>query len=218
MNQSETIITLAEADTEVRGATSADLDLTRNLLYSGTDEIERVLDRKIVSRGVITEYHTIRNSTSRLWLNEWPVFPLTVNPAIDAPVIYEDSDRAYGATTLLVEGTDYIVNYDSGEVTRIDGDSEVAWLWGFETVKVVYKAGYTQATVPADLKRVAAELFSMQWYEKMNGRVGLAGGTDDMGSRTFYGPAELTSHQIARLHRHRRITFGGGTVTRSSAA
>jgi hypothetical protein len=213
MDLDETITSLNDVSTRLRGATEKDADLTdlaKQLIKNGTEEIETILRRKIVTRGTITEYHTFRCGTARLWLAQWPVLTITS--------IHEDPDRDYGASTLLVSGTDYLVDNDSGLVTRIEDDATIAWETGLETVRVVYTAGYTQATVPGDLKQIALELFDMQWKEAIRGNVGRASATGDLGSATYFGPAELTSHMIRRLSRHEKPLREYDTLSRASVA
>lgn len=214
MNQYQTLITLEEADREVNGqAQAADTTLALQLLIGGSEEIETILGRKIVSRGTITEYHSFWRGQSTLWLDQWPVLG---TPAIE---IHEDDLHVYGADTLLVNGTDYVVDEESGSVKRLDSGYSQVWLWGRESIRVVYAGGYTQATVPADLKRVAAELFAMQWNEKYNRRVNISSVSDSLGSRAFFGPADVTSRMMDRLERHKRFSIPDGrTFVRSTVA
>src|SRR5512139_167388 len=108
--------------------------------------VENYLNRTIVTRGSITEYHTFDRSTSDLYLLDWPSITVTN--------VWEDSTRAYA--TPLVANTDYIVSQPSGRITRIAGANGGLqnWLRGFRAVKVAYTAGYAVADVPADMKDV----------------------------------------------------------------
>ena len=207
MLPSETIISHEEAETEVRGI--GDVALATALIAECSEEIETVLDRQVVSRGNITEYHRFTDDSSELWLRWFPV--------ISVVSVHEDSDRAY-TNTALVEGTDYIVDKQTGKLTRISGNSESSWLTGFEAVRVVWTGGYTQATVPGDLKRIAKEFFALKTRDIVGQRQGLSSVGDGLGTRTTYGPAELTSHMLGRLRRHRNYDPGGITRTRWSVA
>lgn len=55
----------------------------------------------------------------------------------------------------LVSGTDYIVNPESGILTRLSSGYPCAWCG--QTVIVVYQAGF--ATIPGDLKQAALDFF-----------------------------------------------------------
>lgn len=206
MLASQALISFDEAARFVREATSGDPVVGEDIAIQGSEEIEKILDRQIVSRGTITEFHWFRRLSSKLFLQQWPVLS---EPGIQ---IYEDDTLAYGPATLLTKDVHYRVNSDEGSVTRLDGNTPIAWLSGFEAVKVIYAGGYTQAAVPADLKAIALQLFAAQWGETVSGAVRVQSVNDAFGSRTFFGPAELSSHQLLRLKRHRRLTFPGGTT------
>lgn len=210
MNDSQTIVSLEEASRRVRDATEADAPLVSQVLRGGTSEIETILRRQIVSRGTITEYHTIRRGTCELWLNQFPVMAITS--------IHEDPDRDYGASALLTALTNYTVDVETGMITRVDQDTPIAWDAGFEAVKVVYTAGYSQASVPEDLKALALELFALQWADAHGERYGVGSVSTPLGNVNYSGPAELTPHMLARLDRHRKFLFQDSTYSRSTVA
>ena len=93
IDQAFAIVTVEDVRNEVRDI--GDLELAQHLLLAGTEEIEAILNRKLVSRGTITEFHTFRKWSSKLYLNQFPV--------IDVASVHEDESRVYGAESLLVE-------------------------------------------------------------------------------------------------------------------
>ena len=209
MEEAQAFISTAEASQEVRDIGDND-ELARRLIVEGSEEMEAILDRQVVTRGTITEHHFFRKSSSELYLRWFPVISISS--------VHEDSTRGY-TNAPLTEGTDYTVDVEKGKLTRIIGDSPSAWLSGFEAVRVVWVGGYAdQASVPGDLKRLARELFAEKYREITGQRQGLSNVSDGLGSRASYGPAELTSHMMKRLRRHKNYDAGGETRTRWSVA
>jgi len=209
MLDTEAFISVDEASQEVRDIGDND-DLARRLIVEGSEEMETILDRQIVTRGDITEFHSFRKRCSELYLRWWPLLSIVS--------VHEDSSRAY-ANAALVEGTDFVVDREAGKLTRISGDSETSWLHGFEAVRVVWTGGYaSQAAVPGDLKRIARELFAEKYREITGQRQGLSNVSDGLGSRSSYGPSDLTSRMKDRLRRHRNYDPGAETRARWSVA
>lgn len=205
MDVTKALISEDEARREIRLETDGPSVLIHDLILEGTEEIEAELDRKIVSRGAITEFHSVWRASSELFLSQWP--------AITVTTVHEDSDRAYGATSLLVEGTDYIVDTTAGKLIRISGASPTTWTTGFEAIKVVWTAGYSnQDAVPPDLKRIAREFFAMQFRDITAQHQNLSNVSDGLGTVQRFGPPFLTSEMKKRLARHKRIEFPGGTT------
>lgn len=63
----------------------------------------------------------------------------------------------------LAAGDDYLVEPESGLLSRWSGGVQSAW--SARTVVVAYQAGF--ATAPADLKQAATDFFRMTWQERM---------------------------------------------------
>ena len=212
-NTSKAIITESEARREIKLPDGGDLALIFDLLVDSSEEIEDELDRKIVTRGTITEFHTFRRASSVLRLHEWP--------AISVTSVHEDSNRVYGSTTLLVEDTDYIVesSSDAAELIRISGAAETTWGAGFRAIKVIYAGGYTQALAPRKLKRITLELLAMQYRDIAGQTQGLSNVSDGLGSFQRFGPPFVTSEMRRRLSSFKRTEFPGGfTYAGSSTA
>lgn len=77
-----------------------------------------------------------------------PHFPLT---SISALSVY--ADRTDTSPEVLVENTDYVLNYGSGVLDRIDGGT---FDQGEQNVKATYV--YGASTVPADIRLVALQV------------------------------------------------------------
>ena len=152
-----------------------------------SDQIETFLDRLVVTRGSITEYHTFLVDSPTLYASQWPLISVTS--------IHEDTNRTYGASTLLTVTTDYIVHLAAGKITRVhsSGGSPRAWQTGFRAVEHIFTAGYaTTATVPAGLKYISLRVMALAWREVARKQQGVASVSDDLGSVTRLFPAGLT--------------------------
>lgn len=77
-----------------------------------------------------------------------PQFPIV---SISALSVYVD--RADTNPEILVENTDYVLNYESGILDRIDGG---VFYSGEQNIKLSYVYGYS--TVPADVRLVALQV------------------------------------------------------------
>lgn len=137
-----------------------DVQLLKAISYASA-LIESFLDRKIPTRGSLTEYHTLEWPCScDLYLGEFPIISVTS--------VHEDTTRTYGAPTLLVVDTDYIVSKPTGKLVRVQaGAGALYWQSGFRPVKVIYEAGYLvpgattpvgATAIPEDLAQVCAEM------------------------------------------------------------
>lgn len=165
-----------------------------------TDEIEQYLGRQIVTRGSMTEYHTFDGSTCELRPLERPITTVTT--------IHEDtaSPRTYGASALLVSGTDYEAIKPSGVIRRINGTGSLrAWAVGYRAIKLVYAAGYaTTAAVPARIKGQALRYAALVWDEQKRGAFGVSGASDALGNYTRFAAASLNREMQQALAPERR--------------
>lgn len=109
-----------------------------------------------------------------------PDIVMKQRPIVSVENIWEDDSGYYGSpgtsfpdSTLLVEGTDYAFqpNCDTGIITRIDDvwTRPLVRKWGMLTpwhgrskgnIKVEYTAGYTDETMPSDLKMAVEGIVS----------------------------------------------------------
>lgn len=179
-------------------AKDAELELIVNRV---SDEIERYLGRQIVTRGSLTEYHTMQSGGGLrvchpdLRTLEWPIITVTS--------VHEDTatPRAYGAAALLVEGTGYEVVKPKGLIRRIEGLGVTRdWSTGHRAIKVVYSAGYADVdSVPARIKSVALRYLGLMWGEAKRGDFGISGQADAVGNYTRFTVAHLTPEMRVAL-------------------
>lgn len=213
-----TIATALITDTEARvqldkSGGQGDSDRIQRLIVTCSEELKSILKRRIVTEGTITEYHWVRRSESEIMVREFPI--------IAAPTIHESaaSPPVYDATTLLTEGTDYVVDYDTGIITRMSSGSPTAWCTNHEGVRIVYTGGYSQADVPQDLKQLCAEFVHMKYVAVERNLTNQSSVSDGLGTRNYTAPADLTSWMRERARRHRRYDIAGAeTMTRQTVA
>ena len=182
-----------------------------SILNGVSDEIEDYLGRQIITRGSLTEYHTmaaggVALDTCELLTLEYPV--LTV------PTIHEDvaTPRAYGASALLTLGTAYEIVKGAKPrsiIRRLNGGAGLPWSWyvGHRAIKVVYTAGYTLAIVPERIRRVALQYAAVMWEEQKRGAFGVSGASDALGNYTRFAAAQLTDAMKTTLYGERRHSF-----------
>ena len=145
---------------------SADSDsdaLLADALTLITDVVRKqgLKGRRVIHGAAFDEYHTIADGRSKLWLRDWPVKAASLT-------LYEDDSRVYA--TALVEGTDYLVDYDRGAITRVSGAVPMAWLTGVRVVKVRYIAGYDdvlndKVLIPPVIRLVCMLVAARMWRE-----------------------------------------------------
>lgn len=138
-------------------ATANDLDswLTQ-LITRASAGIKAVCDERYLLLTDVVEIHSFDGGQSKLFLAEWPV---AATPAL---AVYEDTNRAYGADTLLTANEDYHLDSARGVITRISGSEKYFWQPGFGTVRVAYRGGYNdvlndKALVPKLLRDLAVQ-------------------------------------------------------------
>lgn len=202
------LISLAELKEHVGAPGTGKDTALEGIVDRVSDEIERHLRRQIVTRGALTEYHTLLAQGSEVVRSEirtleWPIITVTS--------VHEDTatPRTYGAAALLVENTGYEVVKPKGLIRRIDGLGTLKnWSTGHRAVKVVYSAGYaTTATVPATLKSVALRYAALLWGEEKRGDFGISGASDQLGNYTRFAAAQLTPEMKAALAPEARRSF-----------
>lgn len=169
-----------------------------------SEVIEDHLARKVVSRGSLTEYHTMETSGARLYssvisLLEWPIITLAS--------IAEDTAWPRTYSTLLTSGTDYQANPPTGRVYRLTSPgARYQWATGFRAVRVVYTAGYANtAAVPQTIKSVARRLAGVMWEEYKRDWRGVSSVSDQLGTFTRFSAASLSDDMTKSLRNERRM-------------
>jgi hypothetical protein len=174
-------------------ATDVKGDDINDALHAASEEIQNILARHVVK---LTDKHWIEYheqnwyEPSVLRVLHWPI--QTDWGSIE---IAEDSDRDYGAASLLTSGTDYrIVNEadHTSKIVRLNGDVTQAWESGYEAIRVTIKGGWTVEDIPSPVKRVCREYMARQYHANVNQEHAFQRVDDARGSVTHYGPVMLT--------------------------
>lgn len=114
------------------------------LINASCQLVEEHIKRFILQRAAVVEQYDGEGL---------PHLQLNHAPAVVASV-YDDSERAFTAATLLVAGTDYLVNSAEGLIEALDHGY---FYDGRKNVKVTYAAGWLLADIPHAIKK-ATEL------------------------------------------------------------
>jgi len=169
------LVTAAEYATFAGGTVSlTDQPKIEAAISRASDLIQGYLGRRLILGAAdYTEYHSLDRGDSELYLGDWPISSVTS--------VHEDTTRAYGATALLVEGTDYIVSKPGGKLIRIAGatSGKCSWALGFRAIKVLFKAGWAIADVPMRFKDACLHLTAILWREREQKTYGVSGQTAD---------------------------------------
>jgi len=129
-------LTTVAAVKAITGAAATDDVLTQDLITKASFWVNKYTSR-ILAQQTFTEYYD-GDGSDTLFLNNYPISSITT--------VHQDSDRAFGITTLVDSG-DYFTYVDNRKLIG-DGDS---WDMGKQTIKVVYVAGYAIGSIPEDI-------------------------------------------------------------------
>lgn len=180
-------------------------DTLSDCLEYSSGEIEAFLNRLLVTRGAITEYHTPSSQLpARIVLTQFP------------PITFTSVDEGYwsgaswSSSLTLTPTTDYLSDAPAGVLYRVIGIAAVDWRGGFESVRVIYTAGYANtAAVPDAIRRVAVALAARRFQEIKRGQPGAQSISDGLGSTTRYLPAELLTMEQNALFPFKRFMTTG---------
>ncbi|MBM3496741.1 MAG: hypothetical protein FJX72_20835, partial [Armatimonadetes bacterium] len=120
----------------------SDQTLAEYLINSATDAAESVSGRLLKARTLTKDLDGPGSNMLLL-----PLYPIT-----SVATVYHDSARSFGSTTLLVEGTDYLVYEDEGYLHHLGS----GWGDDLKATRVTWTGG--MATVDARLQDAAIEV------------------------------------------------------------
>lgn len=175
------LLTLPELASHLDPAQSGTQDQTdsfERVINAASDIIQAHLGRSLITPSTdLVEYHTVDPYQSDLYMRDWPI--------VSVATVHEDVTRAYGAGSLLVADTDYIVSKPLGKLIRVaSGAGLGTWASGFRAVKVAYKPGWTVAALPARFKDAALFLCALLYKEQARANWGVSSITDAAGNFT----------------------------------
>lgn len=136
----------------------------------------------------ITEYFSGEDKTTFVVVRRIPIASVTS--------LYDDTERLYAAASLIA-AADYTFIAEQG-IVQLDGSN---FSKGINNIKVVYKGGYTVATIPGDLK--LACVMQTAFTFKRRDQIGLSSLSGQGGSVSVYQPMELLPEVRAILNGYR---------------
>lgn len=145
-----TSLTDAKAFLKITGSTED--TIVGDLVNAASAYANSFTGRYLLKRTGLVEYYD-GDGSSMLMLRNYPVVTLSN--------VYDDIDRAFGATTEIPAG-DLLTDKASG-ILRTWNNTAV-FTAGVANIKVAYEAGYALASVPYDLK-LAIHLIMAAWYK-----------------------------------------------------
>ena len=156
------------------------------------------------------EEHTL-SCSAELRPLEWPIQHVLE--------IRSDASRAFGSSTKLTEGTDFIVSKNDerrggGVITRTSSRLPYAWMDGWRANKLTLSGGYTAAGVPDELRSVCRRLARLGLDELDKGRLGISGASDGAGNWTRWAGAALNREMRGDLDRFYRRRWDTDTGER----
>lgn len=96
-----------------------------------------------------TEYAEPFNETARLVLEQFPIIAI-------GTITYNDAT--------LVENTDYLVDYDTGIIYRLNGDT---WYTSYyDGLKIEYSAGWSLEDMPSDIQQACRQIVVAYYYQQ----------------------------------------------------
>jgi hypothetical protein len=200
-----TLISLADWRTKfTAGGEDQDSNI-EEACAAATLAIEAETQREFIARTTtVTEYHSLSfcDKFEDLYTGEYPINAATVVS------VHEDTGwpRTYGAGSLLVAGTDYeVVGPD--RLRRIGSAGCGRWATGTRVVRLVYVPGYTQTTVPYDLKQAAFAVAATIFAENDRKAFGISARTDASGSYTRFAGNYITPAVKELLRNYYRKEF-----------
>ena len=186
------LVTLEEVKAYIGAAGSAADPVLESCINRASAWIESETDRKFITRGAITEYHSVRAGDHSIRLAERPIVTVTsVHESSSCPPVYD-------AASLLTANTDYMLVKERGIIRRVSLGQPTPWLTGYRAIKVVYSYGYAnQDSVPEDLRQLCLFVATSMFKESDRARWGLSSVTDALGTVTRftgYLPPDMESH------------------------
>lgn len=162
------LLTTDTAVSRVPQAASADFGILADVIEDAQGLADGACKHALESADY-TEYHDIG------WGQV--VVALRQSPVTGTPVVQTDANTT--APTTLTADTDYTLDTASGILSSLAGDFPA----GPRNLKVTYTAGYTEATLPAGLRRVLLQIVG--WILESAGNAGAQSEGQDGYSVTY---------------------------------
>ena len=180
VTQAGAIVSLSDFKERLRiDSPDDDAELTR-LILDASSWMEQTLNRVVVERESIIEFHDPMPNRRTIILNCKSITPTT---SVDLRL---DTLRVFGVDTQLIENTDFTIDEDVG-IIELEGST-----FNFsrsslrKTIKVTYSAGYVSGEIPLALRQATIHLAGF-WYQRFNDQTALF-----VGSKSVPGGGNVT--------------------------
>lgn len=196
------------------GGTGQDANYT-SALNAATAIIEREVDRELVTRGDVTEFHSPRwlhhysGGCGELYTGQWPIITVTsIHESPGQPPVYDAGS--------LLAASSYELLKPRGIIRRLAGYGAGYWASGNRAVQIVYAAGYQKTDglpaaalpVPDDLQQVCMFVAASIAKESDRKQWGVSSLSDALGNVTHF-MGYLPPSMKEMLSHYRRLGFGG---------
>lgn len=175
---------------------------------AATTWLESQVNRQFVTRGDVTELHTISGGVSTLQLSQPEMIAVTsVHESTQLPPVYN-------ASTLLSAPADYALDRQFGKIVRVSSGAPFPWATGYRAVQVVFSYGYraldglpvAAKPIPEDIRQLCLLVAASMFQEGAGQRWGKSSVTDAQGSVTRF-TGYLPPSQKAALKAYRHYEF-----------
>jgi hypothetical protein len=153
-------------------------DALNLFINAASRNLDNHLNFEVVSRGKITEVHTIRRTDwSQIWLLQ--------RPLIEVVSVHEDPNQDFNTDSLLA-ADEYTVDNERGMITRVNTGWPTYWILGFEVVQAIYKSGFADTeSVDWEYKSLCLETVAQYYYHATRKQFAVSAIKDQAGDRTY---------------------------------
>ncbi len=198
----------AKAWAGARMSATPEDDLLILLIQSASENIEEEIDLETITRGTITEDHSI------LGPDEFSIWTLQ-RPIISVSEVNNDVNLQFAAGTAL-DPSEYIVDNDLGRIKRVaaGGSWPSVFTQGMNAVRVIYTAGVADKdAVPNTLKSCCMETVAVYYYHITRQQFGVNSISDEQGNRSFMSFDFLPDPVMKKLAKYPYRKLRGKRVT-----
>ena len=205
---SEALVSLAELKAYLEAAGPTQDPNLEDAINGATAWLEGKVNRHLVTRGDVTELHTIPGGGAALQLSQPETIAVaSVHESTQLPPLYD-------ATTLLTADDDYALDREAGRIIRLSSGAPFPWATGYRAVQVVHSYGYRDRNglpapakpIPEDIRRICLTVAAAMFQEGANQRWGTSSVTDAQGSVTRF-TGYLPPSQMRALKSYRHYDF-----------
>jgi hypothetical protein len=183
-------------------------DLLILLIQAASENIEEELDLETITRGTITEDHSIRApDVAQIWTLQRPIIAVSE--------VNNDVNLQFPAGTKL-DTAEYIVDNDLGRITRVasGGSWPSVFTMGLDATRVIYTAGVGgKDAVPVSLKSACMETVAVYYYHITREQFGVNSISDDQGNRSFVSFDFLPKPVLKKLEKYPFRKLRGKRIT-----